>query len=104
MGEVAIVLFWPALLAYSEAAVAYFGEAARPGRFGRYAIWGVRLGWLVQTALLLAQALRAGGFAWSTWGGSLNLFVWLVVSAYLIWGCRPSYRLVGLAVMPPAAI
>jgi ABC-type uncharacterized transport system permease subunit len=32
----------------------------------------------------------------------LNLFVWLVVSAYLIWGCRPRYRLLGLAVMPLA--
>jgi ABC-type uncharacterized transport system permease subunit len=26
------------------------------------------------------------------------------VSAYLIWGCRPRYRLLGLAVMPPAAV
>ncbi|HZT53171.1 MAG TPA: cytochrome c biogenesis protein CcsA, partial [Gaiellaceae bacterium] len=29
-------------------------------------------------------------------------FVWLVVSAYLIWGCRRRYRLLGLAVMPLA--
>ena len=34
---------------------------------------------------------------------SLNLFVWLVVGAYLIWGCTPRYRLLGLAVMPVAA-
>src|SRR5439155_8551726 len=32
----------------------------------------------------------------------LNLFVWLVMSAYLIWGCRARYRLLGLAVTPPA--
>jgi ABC-type uncharacterized transport system permease subunit len=49
------------------------------------------------------QAARADGFPWSSWAGSLNLFVWLVVGAYLIWGCRPRYRLLGLAVMPLAA-
>jgi len=97
------LLFWPALLAYSEAAVAYAGNARRPGRAGRFATWGVRLGWLAQTALLVVQAARSDGFPWSTWAGSLNLFVWLVVSAYLFWGCRTRYRLLGLAVMPPAA-
>src|SRR5438034_6867529 len=70
---------------------------------GRLATWGVRIGWLVQTALLVAQAARADGFPWDTWSGSLNLFVWLVVGAYLIWGCRARYRLLGLAVMPLAA-
>ena len=35
--------------------------------------------------------------------GALNLFVWLVVEAYLIWG-RPGYRLLGLTVMPVAAV
>ena len=50
------------------------------------------------------QAARAEGFAWASWGGSLNLFVWLVVGAYLIWGCRPRYRLLGLAVLPPAVV
>jgi ABC-type transport system involved in cytochrome c biogenesis permease subunit len=80
------LLFWPALLAYGEAAFAYFGEARRPGRAGGLATWGVRIGWLVQTALLAVQAARADGFPWSTWAGSLNLFVWLVVGAYLIWG------------------
>jgi ABC-type uncharacterized transport system permease subunit len=90
-------LFWPALLAYGEAALAY----ASP-RFTRLATWGVRIGWLTQTALLAVQAARDEGFPWSTWAGSLNLFVWLVVGAYLIWGCRPRYRLVGLTVMPLA--
>jgi ABC-type transport system involved in cytochrome c biogenesis permease subunit len=90
-------LFWPALLGYGEAALAY----ASP-RTTRAATWGVRLGWLAQTALLAVQAADADGFPWSTWAGSLNLFVWLVVSAYLIWGCRPRYRLLGLAVMPLA--
>jgi ABC-type uncharacterized transport system permease subunit len=44
------------------------------------------------------------GFPWSTWAGSLNLFVWLVVGTYLIWGCQQRYRLVGLSVMPLAAL
>ncbi len=97
------LLVWPALLAYGEAAVAYAGNARRPGSLGRLGTWGVRLGWLAQTALLVVQASDADGFPWSTWAGSLNLFVWLVVSAYLIWGCSPRYRLLGLGVMPLAA-
>ncbi len=91
-------LFWPALLAYGEAAFAYASA-----RTARVATWGVRLGWLAQTALLAVQAARADGFPWSTWAASLDLFVWLVVAAYLIWGCRPRYRLLGLTVMPLAA-
>ncbi len=98
------LLFWPALLAYGEAAVAYMGDARRPGTAGRLATWGVRLGWLLQTALLVVQAARADGFPWATWAGSLNLFVWLVVTVYLVWGCRTRYRLLGLAVMPLAAV
>jgi ABC-type uncharacterized transport system permease subunit len=101
---VAELLFWPALLAYGEAAVAYAGDTRRPGALGRFATWGVRIGWLVQTALLVVQAVRAEGFPWDTWAGSLNLFVWLVVGAYLIWGCKPRYRLLGLVVMPLAAV
>jgi ABC-type uncharacterized transport system permease subunit len=103
MGGLALVLFWPAVLAYSEAALAYAGETIRPGRLSRYAIWGVRLGWLAQTALLVAQAADADGFPWSSPAGSLNLFVWMCVGVYLIWGCRAPFRLLGLAVMPPAA-
>lgn len=97
------LLFWPALVAYSEAAVAYTVNTRRPGLAGRLGTWGVRIGWLIQTALLGVQAGRADGFPWATWAGSLNLFVWLLVGAYLIWGCRPRYRLLGLAVMPLAA-
>ena len=100
--ELAALLFWPALAAYAEAAFAYLGDALRPGRLARFAVWGVRLGWLAQTALLAAQAVRAGGFPWATWAGSLNLFVWLVVGSYLVWGCRSPFRLLGLAVMPVA--
>ncbi len=95
------LLFWPALVAYGEAAVAF---GLGPGRPARLATWGVRLGWLVQTALLAAQAASAEAFPWSTWAGSLNLFVWLVVGAYLIRGCDVRYRLVGLGVMPLAAL
>jgi len=91
-------LFWPALLGYGEAAFAY-----ATARTSRAATWGVRIGWLAQTALLVVMAVRADGFPWSTWSASLNLFVWLVVGAYLIWGCRPRFRLLGLAVMPLAA-
>jgi len=101
MAELLVV---PALLAYGQAAVAYAGELRGPGLAGRLATWGVRLGWLAQTALLVGQAVSAEGFPWGTWAGSLNLFVWLVVGAYLIWGCTPRYRLLGLAVMPPAAL
>jgi ABC-type uncharacterized transport system permease subunit len=97
------LLVWPALIAYGEAAVAYAGELRGPGRYGRIGIWGVRIGWLAQTALLITQALSADGFPWGTWAGALNLLSWLVVSAYLIWGCKPRYRLVGLGVMPVAA-
>jgi ABC-type uncharacterized transport system permease subunit len=96
------LLFWPALLLYGEAAVGYLGDARRPGSAGRAATWGVRLGWLAQTALLVVQAASEDGFPWGTWAGSLNLFVWLVVTGYLIWGCRGAYRLLGLAVMPLA--
>src|SRR5579862_8491428 len=91
-------LFWPALLAYGEAAIAYSSP-----RFSRIATWGVRIGWLAQTGLLIVQAARADGFPWASWAGSLNLFVWLVVGAYLIWGCRPRYRALGLSVVPLAA-
>jgi ABC-type uncharacterized transport system permease subunit len=93
------LLFWPALIGYGEAALAYSSP-----RFTRFATWGVRLGWLAQTSLLAVQAARADGFPWSTWAGSLNLFVWFVVGTYLIWGCRPRYRLLGLSVMPLAAV
>jgi ABC-type uncharacterized transport system permease subunit len=96
------LLFWPALLLYGEAAVGYLGDIRRPGRAGRAATWGVRLGWLAQTALLVVQATRDDGFPWGTWASSLSLFVWLVVSAYLIWGCRRPYRVLGLVVMPLA--
>jgi ABC-type uncharacterized transport system permease subunit len=101
--ELAALLFWSALAGYAQAALAYAGDLARPGRLARYAIWGVRIGWLAQTALLVAQAVRAEGFPWGTWAGSLNLFVWLVVGIYLVWGCRSPYRLLGLVVMPLAA-
>jgi ABC-type uncharacterized transport system permease subunit len=92
-------LFWPALLGYGEAAVAYASM-----RTSRAATWGVRLGWLAQTALLTAQAVHADGFPWASWSGSLNLFVWFVVGTYLIWGCRPRFRLLGLVVMPLAVV
>jgi ABC-type uncharacterized transport system permease subunit len=101
--ELAALLFWPALAGYAEAALAYAGDTLRPGRLARYAIWGVRIGWLAQTGLLIGQAVRAEGFPWGTWAGSLNLFVWLVVGIYLVWGCRSPFRLLGLSVMPLAA-
>jgi ABC-type uncharacterized transport system permease subunit len=92
------LLFWPALVFYGEAALGYVGDRDRA------ALWGVRLGWLAQTGLLAVQAAREDGFPWATWAGSLNLFVWLVVTAYLFWGSRRAYRLLGVAVMPLAAV
>ena len=96
------LLVWPALIAYGEAAFAYAGAFPDPAVSARLGIWGVRIGWLAQTALLAVQLLDTDGFPWGTWAGALNLFVWLVVGAYLIWGCTPRYRLLGLAVMPLA--
>jgi ABC-type uncharacterized transport system permease subunit len=96
-------LVWPALVAYGEAALAYAGGLRAPGFGGRLGIWGVRLGWLAQTALLVDQALGADGFPWGTWAGALNLFVWLVVGVYLVWGCNARFRMLGALVMPPAA-
>ena len=52
------LLVWPALLAYGEAAFAYAGGLRGAGRYGRLGIWGVRIGWLAQTALLVVQARR----------------------------------------------
>lgn len=103
MASVAELLFWPALIGYGEAAVALVGEARRPGWPGRLAIWGIRLGWLAQTALLVVQAAGAGDFPWSSRAAALNLFVWLVVTVYLVWACRPRFRLLGVVVMPLAA-
>lgn len=96
------LLVWPVLLAYGEAAVALTGELRHPGRGAQLGIWGVRIGWLAQTALLVDQVLTAEGFPWGTWAGALYLLSWLVVSAYLVWGCKPRFRLLGLAVMPVA--
>jgi ABC-type uncharacterized transport system permease subunit len=97
------LLVWPTLIAYGEAAIVYAGELRGHARYDRLGIWGVRIGWLAQTGLLAAQALSADGFPWGTWAGALNLLSWLVVAGYLVWGCRPRYRLVGLALMPLAA-
>lgn len=97
-------LFWAALSCYTLAAVAFaavFHASPRAARVGR---WGARLGWLLQTALIAFQAVDADGFAWASWAGSLNLFVWLVVGAYLIWGCRARYQLLGTEVMPIVAV
>ena len=98
------LLVWPALLGYGEAAVALVGETRRPGWPGRLAIWGVRVGWLAQSGLLAAQLAGSTGFPWSSRAGALNLLAWLVVGAYLIWGCRARFRLLGLTVMPLAAV
>ena len=97
------LFFWAALVAYGAAAIAHAGVFRRPELASRLAIWGVRVGWAAQTALLATEAYRADGFPWADWSGALNLFVWLVVGAYMIWGSSPRYRLLGLAVMPPAA-
>ena len=95
---------WAALACYAAAALAYGISYRRPGVPGRLGTWGVRLGWLAQTGLLATQVADERAFPWASWAGSLDLFVWLVVAAYLVWGCRPRYRLLGAAVMPLAAV
>ena len=97
------LLVWPTVVAYGEAALVYAGELRGSRRHETLGIWGVRVGWVAQTARRLAQAVSADGFPWGTWAGALNLLSWLVVSGYLVWGCRPRYRLVGLGLMPVAA-
>jgi ABC-type uncharacterized transport system permease subunit len=97
------LLVWPTVVAYGEAALVYAGELRGSRRYETLGIWGVRVGWIAQTTLLVSQALSADGFPWGTWAGALNLLSWLVVSGYLVWGCRPRYRLVGLGLMPIAA-
>ena len=93
----------PALLAYGEAAFAYAGELPGPGSPdgsppGASGSAGSR------RRRCSSAGVSAEGFPWGTWAGALNLFVWLVVGAYLIWGCTPRYRLLGLTVMPIAAV
>ncbi len=68
-GTMAGLLVWPALIAYGEAAFAYAGELRGPGLTGRLGTWGVRTGWLAQTALLVVQAIDSDGFPWGTWAG-----------------------------------
>jgi ABC-type uncharacterized transport system permease subunit len=94
------LLIWPVLLGYGEAAVAYAGELRGHRRVGGLGIWGVRIGWIAQTVLVVSQALTSVGFPWGTWAAALNLLSWLIVSVYLVWGCRPRFRLLGLVVMP----
>jgi ABC-type transport system involved in cytochrome c biogenesis permease subunit len=95
-------LFAVSLAGYGAASVAYAADARRPGGAGRLATWAIRTAWLAQTALLVLQAARSEGFPWSSWAASLNLFVWFLVTGYLIWGCRARYRVLGLAVAPVA--
>ena len=97
------LLVWPALIAYGEAAVAYAGASGARGRrrasaSGVFGSAGSR-----RPRSSSCRCSTTDGFPWGTWAGALNLFVWLVVGAYLIWGCTPRYRLLGLAVMPFAA-
>jgi ABC-type uncharacterized transport system permease subunit len=98
------LFLWAALGCYAAGSLAYGVSYRSPGTFGGLGTWCVRLGWLAQTGLLAVQVVEAAGFPWATWSASLGLFVWLVVTAYLIWGCRPRYRLLGVAVMPLAAV
>ena len=73
-------------------------------RHTRLATWGVRIGWLAQTGLLVVPGRARRRLPVGSWAGSLNLFVWFTVGAYLIWGCQDRYRLVGLTVMPLAVV
>ena len=60
----------PALIAYGEAAVAYAGELRGAGRAGAASASGAcGIGWLAQTALLIAQALDSDGLPVGHLGG-----------------------------------
>ena len=78
MAELLVV---PALIAYGEAAVAYAGELRGPGRPGGSATWGVRIGWLAQTALLAVQALAATASPGEPGRARSTSSSWLVVTA-----------------------
>jgi hypothetical protein len=96
-------LFGFAFLAYAGAAIAYAVDVRRPGPAGR-----LPRGVCGSAGCSRLRSDRPGcagdGFPWTTWAGWLNLFVWLVVSVYLVWGCRTRYRLLGLVVMPLAVV
>ena len=78
------LLFWPALLAYGEAAFAYFREARAPGRPGRLATWGVRDRLARADRAARSRRPRARTASRGRRGRARsNLFVWLVVTAYL---------------------
>ena len=69
------LLFWPALLAYGEAALALrlaaVRRGSRPGASGSAGSPRRRCS--------PSRRRGADGFPWASWAGSLNLFVWLVV-------------------------
>ena len=99
------LLVWPALIAYGEAAFAYAGELRGPGlagrarHLGRPASAGSRRRRSSSCSCSTRTASRgAPGPARSTSSSGWSS------RAYLIWGCKPRYRLLGLAVMPPAAV
>ena len=92
------LLFWPALLGYGEAVIAYTSP-----RHTRLATWGVRIGWLAQTGLLVYQASRVDGFPWASWA-----FVGLAIGHVWVRASRDRRRealtyaltgVVGLALM-----
>ena len=79
-GSAAVVelLIWPALIAYGEAAVAYAGDARRPGGSASSGRGGCASA-ACADGPRSARSPRADGFPWGTWAGSLNLFRLVVV-------------------------
>ncbi len=98
-------LIWPALFAYSRG-----GGRARRRRFGtRGSRAGSRSGASGSAGSRRRRCSsprrrRPTPSRGRRWAGALNLLSWLVVSVYLVWGCRASFRLLGLAVTPVAAV
>ena len=99
------LLFWPALIALRGGGVRVLGDAPRPGAAGARDVG--RAARLARSRpALLARAGRADrrlpvgelGRARSTSSSGSSC------RRYLIWGCRRRYRLLGLAVMPLAAV
>ena len=97
------LLFWPAVLAYGEAAVAYAGNVRYPGPGPPRDLGRARR--LARADLPAGPPGRARrGVSVGHLGRIAQPLRLAVVGGYLVWGCTPRYRLLGLAVMPFAAV
>ena len=67
--------------------------SASPGRSAGRRPGASDIGWLPPDLGCSSRRPRGGRLPLGAPGPArLNLFVWLLVTGYLVWGCRPSYR------------